>query len=103
MLLGSNSAQLIYDWIHLKQVEISHLDLSFNKLDDDGIKLLAPAIAKQKSIISLDLRQNKISQRCSNAFYTMLADNESLVELNLGSIASSYPNRLMREPIKAIA
>ena len=55
MFLGSVTAQLLANWIMLGLIDITDINLSENNLGDLGLQKLAPALAFNKAIFSVDL------------------------------------------------
>ena len=55
MFLGSATAQLISKWLLAERVDIAYLNLSENNLGDQGIEILAPALAKNQFLVQVDL------------------------------------------------
>ena len=59
--------------------------MSKNLLGDRGIALLAPAIAKSKSLVSIQLCSNEISGQGMSNLFNALIKNESLSEIDIGT------------------
>ena len=55
MYIGPSSALLITQWILGEKIEISHLLLPENNLGDTGVQILAPALAVNDTLVSVDL------------------------------------------------
>ncbi len=72
-------------WSHLKHSTHLHtLDLSSNQIEDAGIKILAPALEKQKALHVLNLENNYIRDSLSEQMVVLaLGQLKSLRTLNL--------------------
>ena len=103
MLLGTNTAKLLASWMIRKEIDITHLLMPFNNLEDDGLCELAHAISCSKTLVVVDLAQNSITPRCAGALFKMISTNESIVTFNVGSFRGPERNRLGREGCLAIA
>lgn len=68
-----------------EQWNITHLDLSHNRISSVGVEYLVDKFITSTSVLShLDLRGNKICQVGATKIGAALMGNESLVSLNLG-------------------
>ena len=85
MFLGVNTANLIARWLIEGSINVTHLLLTNNNIMDDGVHALAKAISINKSLVAVDLSHNSFTPRCAQAIFTMLATNQSIISLNLGS------------------
>ena len=103
MLLGPHSAELLASWILRKEIDITHLLMSYNDLGDEGLYHLAHAISCCRTLVVVDLAQNSATPRCAGALFKMISTNESVVTLSIGSYKGSQRNRLGREGCLAIA
>lgn len=103
MFLGVHSAQLISRWIITEHVDITHLNLAQNKLGDMGLEHLAPALAVNKYLILIDLSQNGLTPKSSHCIAFILSKNNSIIDLNLGSIQGSNRNRIGKDGGVAIS
>jgi len=97
LFLGPRSASLLAFWIRTEQIDITHLNLSWNNLGNNGVYNLSVSICSSRSLVSVDISQNGLTPRAASAFYDMLAMNQSLIEVNFGSIGGSYRNRFNRD------
>ena len=77
--------------------------LGQNFLGDEGVEKLSMAIALSKSIVAVDFHQNGLTPRVCKSILDMISHNESLIQLNLGSIKGANRNRLGRDGGFAIA
>jgi Ran GTPase-activating protein (RanGAP) involved in mRNA processing and transport len=82
---------------------VAHLLLSQNNLGDKGLEKLANAIANSKTLIRVDLSQNAFTPRSAYSIAEILSQNESIIDLNLGSIQGSQRNRMGKDGGLAIA
>ena len=57
---------------------------SSNRLGDDGVGLLAPALGRNKTLLELDLSFNDIATAGARALGESLSNNTTLRALNLG-------------------
>ena len=103
MMIGPQTAQLLSEWIIDERIDITHLLLSKNNLGDEGISKLAEAIALSKSIVCVDFAQNGLTPKCAKSIQMIICNNESLVDLNIGSIKGANRNRLGHEGGLAVA
>ena len=55
MLLGTNTARLLADWMLRQEIDVTHLIMPFNNLGDEGLYELAPAISHSKTLVLVDL------------------------------------------------
>lgn len=84
-------------------IDITHLNLSTNSLGDSGLDRLAPAIGMNKSLVFVDLSQNSFTPKCAYSVAQILTQNDTIVDLNLGSIIGANRNRIGQEGGLAIA
>ena len=55
MMIGPLTARLLSNWILTEKIDITHLLLGENNLGDEGVSILAEAIALSKTIVCVDL------------------------------------------------
>ena len=103
MFLGQITAGLLAHWLVAGLIDVSHLYLGQNNLGDLGFERLARAIALNKTIMFLDLSQNQFTPKCANSIIQVMCQNESIIDLNLGSITGSMRNRLGKDGGQAVA
>jgi hypothetical protein len=96
LFLGEKCASLIAEWIRSREIEITRLDLGSNNLGDKGVYNISRAVCQSDSIYYLNLSQNGLSKKCAHQLYEMLRFNESVVQLEIGSVVGANPNRLGR-------
>ncbi len=72
-------------------------------MGDKSLEKLALALAQNKTLIKVDLSQNAFTPRCAASIAEILSQNESIVNLNLGSVQGSQKNRLCKDGGLAIA
>jgi Leucine-rich repeat (LRR) protein len=73
---------VIFEW---DQSNLTHLDLSHNRISSVGAEILVDKFVTPTSVLShLDLSGNKICHLGAAKIGAALVDNESLVSLNLG-------------------
>lgn len=85
MMLGRQSAQLIAQWLITEAISISHLLLAENNLCDEGVNELKYALASSKTLVVVDLAMNNLTQKAAPYLRHILALNQSIYTLNLGS------------------
>ncbi|CDW82527.1 UNKNOWN [Stylonychia lemnae] len=93
MGLGVNFSNVMAHFLRQGK-EFSHLDLSRNKLRDDGVKILSKYLVANRSIIHLDLSQNEITHKGSQELFLQLASNVSIISLDVGSYDGQGRNRI---------
>ena len=87
------TAQVIADLVHSQR--ITRLDLSKNRLKDEGVAALASALAANTSLVHLNLASNEITAKGIQVLCERgLSGNETLVSLDLSSIDGLSRNRL---------
>jgi Ran GTPase-activating protein (RanGAP) involved in mRNA processing and transport len=75
---------------------VKHLDLSNNNLRDRGAQILALSLGSDnKTLVSLNLASNCITHEGASAIFNALAQNESVIHINLSSdVESNQHNKL---------
>eukprot|EP00944_MAST-04C_sp_MAST-4C-sp1_P010842 g10842.t1 len=78
-----------------------HLDLSKNRIYDDGVIAIFKGMLKNKSILSLRLGYNNIKARGAKSVAKILRSNKTLTELCLSAnkIGTKYYERPVKKPI----
>ena len=54
MLMGTNVAKLIANWLLNDEIQVSHVLMPFNNLGDEGLYELARAISNNNTIVAVD-------------------------------------------------
>ena len=103
MLMGTNVAKLIANWLLNDEIQVSHVLMPFNNLGDEGLYELARAISSNNTIVAVDFTQNSLTPRCAGALFCMLATNDSIISFSIGSYKGPERNRLGHEGCYAIA
>jgi hypothetical protein len=93
MSLGVNFAKVFGELLSFG-LDVSHVNLSRNRLKDEGIKLLAKNLMVNKTIIHLDISQNEISHRGAEELFERLSSNESIISIDVGCYDGSSRNRI---------
>ena len=97
MFLGNHTAALVAKWLLNEKILVSHLNFSNNNLQDSGLASLAMAIGLSSTIVFVDLSHNEFSPRCAPSIFQMIAFNQSIIQLKIGSLNKLGKNRLGRE------
>lgn len=77
-----------------KNKQFVFIDLSLNKLGDEGAKLLSQFISMNPPIISLDLRSNNIDTIGLSHIFRSLSYNHHISDLDLSTIDGTSRNRI---------
>eukprot|EP00696_Hemimastix_kukwesjijk_P013826 gnl/Hemi2/27651_TR9140_c0_g1_i1.p1 gnl/Hemi2/27651_TR9140_c0_g1~~gnl/Hemi2/27651_TR9140_c0_g1_i1.p1 ORF type:complete len:420 (+),score=11.52 gnl/Hemi2/27651_TR9140_c0_g1_i1:62-1321(+) len=80
---------------------ITHINLSHNRISDDGVSVIAEALAANKNLIRLDLSHNEIGNQGAKMLVEALAVNTCLEELdisqnNIDPLLQHYIRDLLR-------
>ena len=94
MGLGYHFAKVFADILRSGSLDVSHVNLSRNKLKDEGIREIAAVLIKIKTIIHLDVSQNEISEKGASELFDYLIQNESIVSLDIGCYDGQSRNRI---------
>ena len=79
------------------------IDLSFNKMQNEGALHIAEYLGKDPSVIELDLRSNLIETEGMVAILSALRHNSHLVSINFSAINGINRNKIETEGCKALA
>ena len=81
---------------------IIHLDLSNNFLGDTGSRIIAKAVKKSLSLVSLDLSSNCILAPAMAYLFRKLKQNYSLTDLRVKTINGINDNNVTNEALNAL-
>jgi Ran GTPase-activating protein (RanGAP) involved in mRNA processing and transport len=81
----SQGAKLLAKLLADSNTRLTHLDLSYNKLGDEGVIAIAQTLRKNKTLTSLDLTDTNISDQAALAIIEALAHNTTLTQLYLSN------------------
>lgn len=76
---------------------VRYIDLSSNKITDDGVQHLAKAICETQ-VESLNLASNKLTEKCTEPLAAILRTNKNLKVLDLQN--NNINNRVFRNKIR---
>jgi Ran GTPase-activating protein (RanGAP) involved in mRNA processing and transport len=93
MNIGKNTAEVLQDLLQFNY-KISHLDLCKNMLGDKGVRLLAQAFLKSKSLVSINLGSNEITVQGVCILLKALTKNESIDTIDLSTEDGIQRNRI---------
>jgi len=86
---------LLADFIEFNTA-ITSLNLSGNKISDDAVFHIAPALKLNKTICNLNLSNNEITDKCLEALCDVLTNNRCLTELSLRGNFIQSDSQLMQ-------
>ena len=87
----------------MSPLNYSFLDLSFNKLLDDGAFELAKFIRSDPCLVFLDLRSNAIDQKGMRALFSALSENTHIAMVDFSAMDGINRNRIETEGCKSFA
>lgn len=93
MSIGLHTAEVLRDLLQYNY-KISHLDLCKNMLGDKGVKILAQAFLKSKSLVSIHLGSNEITVHGVCILLKALTKNESIDTIDLSTEDGIQRNRI---------
>lgn len=102
MNLGLNFASTLAEILRQDKHRFVRLNLRKNLLQDAGIKELMHEIRKSKSLVELDFASNEISNEGMLIIFKSLAENESVIALNLATIDGVGRNRISATGIQEL-
>ena len=100
LALSVNFAQEFSQILEVNQ-NIAHLNLSQNKLGNEGLLALLATIPHSPTLINLDISGNSITE--FSLLFNRLAGNLNLVSLTLGSNSLHSKNRMGEEALAELS
>eukprot|EP00347_Sterkiella_histriomuscorum_P001530 403371680 len=102
MSLGIQMCKVLSD-IVLKSDRIVEINLSRNKVGDEGAKIFAELLIKTNRLVKLDLSSNEISRNGAKIISEALVLNNSLYHLSFFSYEGLHSNFIGEEGSKSLA
>ena len=102
MGLGINIANILSKLIESPNININCIDLSKNRLGDEGAKALSKDLSKSRTLVHLDISSNEIKKEGATALFESLKSNQTINCLYLGNDKGVYRNFLYGNAVASL-
>jgi Ran GTPase-activating protein (RanGAP) involved in mRNA processing and transport len=90
-MMTSAGAEALGDMLRVNTT-LTYLDISWNKIDDEGIRAIAYALSDNNTLTYINITSNKITDSGAQVMIHLLKSNNTLLNLQIIYGNNLFPN-----------